>query len=162
MPANDISQQNQLYAAISQALDDAQIHSICQTLGCHADKLPAVHRRDQIREMILWAARRNMLHILADLCRQARPDFDWQAQPGEFTLTKAAKRLTPERLQEILVNAFDKQDRRQLCFHLDLLFDAIPGDDVETWAKNFISICQRQKLWAQALAVCAHLRPDVF
>ncbi len=152
-----------LHTAMMESLDVAQLEQLCQAMDCPYRRLVGTEKRDKIRELILWCQRRKRVPELAELCQQLQPGFHWQDRPLVVGAIDVLNPPTPERVVATLANRFSQNDLRQLCFYLGVDFESVPGrPDVTRWAENFVSYCQRQGLWAEAVSICLYLRPEAF
>ena len=75
---------------------------------------------------------------------------------------RAAERQYQSRLLQILINRFDGNELRMLCFHLDVDYeDSLPGKSKEDKALDLIKHLERRDRIRELVQAGKRLRPDI-
>src|SRR5262245_15533549 len=82
--------------------DESELRTLCFDLEIDYESLAGQGKRDKARELVAYAARRGRTAELVRLCRDLRPNVDWQ---------KAVHIVPPERLPPDVGSYYPSGDR---------------------------------------------------
>jgi hypothetical protein len=84
-----------------------------------------------------------------------------QAPPDTSTLPGQADEIDTTKLRQWLVEQFSLEELKTLCADLHVKYDVLPGEDLESKARELIAYLGRRNRLPELAAICAQLRPPV-
>jgi tetratricopeptide (TPR) repeat protein/LysM repeat protein len=143
----------QLRRTLTDYFNEDELRTLCFDLGVDYESLSGEGKASKTRELIVHLERHNRIGELLKLVAELRPNVYWGIP--------AASEASPQQLTRILIDHFDEQELRTLCFDLGVDYHVLPGKRRKDKARELVEFSERRDRIPDLIWAIRRMRPDV-
>ena len=162
-----------LLNALDVNFNEVELRDLCFDLEVDYVTLPADGKQAKARELIIYFTRRNRLDRLVNTMLEHRPNilreslekdepdiFAAKAQISEMPVSEETA-VDATALTQLLMELFNEEELRDLCFILEVDYDGLPIGGQQTKARSLVEYCVRHRRLSQLVEAVREERPFV-
>ncbi len=156
----------QLTAKWSGSFDDSELHDICYDLQVGYDDLPGEGKAQKAKALTAYLNRRTRINDLVETVKKLRPNIDLPTLQFQKQSTEPVQDQRPSFknlviLRKTLIETFDENELKTLCFNLGLNYDDLPGERKSDKGRELIAYFDRRGQLSQLVSAVREARPKM-
>jgi hypothetical protein len=135
------------------------LHFLIADLDINPDLFsPFITKSETVVELISYLERAQRIDDLITLLQRVRPYAPWTSIYFE---SQKERKIDTVTLRDTLVNHFNMNELKSLCFDLGINFDSLPGETMQNKSQELIVYLQRHDRIEELVNQIRRLRPNI-